>query len=179
MASSHKFKKKSGLRYEIGVCIQTGDVVWINGPYPCGKCPDIAIFRDSLMHHLGEGERAEADDGYVGETPQHAKCPKSFTNLEITLCMQERVRSRQETINKRLKDWEILNTVKCRHDILDHGDAVRAILCIEQIAINQGEQLFETGYKDPPCDINNTRQNTSWQRRHNNPNNPNLNNNNH
>jgi hypothetical protein len=26
---------------------------------------------------LEEGERVEADDGYVGEAPRHVKCPKS------------------------------------------------------------------------------------------------------
>ena len=49
---SHKFKK-SGLRYEVALCIMTGDIVWINGPYEPGIWPDIKIFRDSLMSHLG------------------------------------------------------------------------------------------------------------------------------
>ena len=40
---SHKYKK-SGLRYEVALCILTGDVVWINGPYECGMWPDISIF---------------------------------------------------------------------------------------------------------------------------------------
>lgn len=40
---SHKFKK-AGVRYEVAVCIQTGWIVWINGPYPCGAWPDIKIF---------------------------------------------------------------------------------------------------------------------------------------
>lgn len=31
---SHKFKGP-GVRYEVAVCIKTGDVVWINGPFPC------------------------------------------------------------------------------------------------------------------------------------------------
>ena len=53
--SSHKFAKKSGLRCEICLCILTGDMVWVNGPCPCGKCPDIAIFRESLMSHLDDG----------------------------------------------------------------------------------------------------------------------------
>jgi len=54
--SSHKFKKKSCLWYKICLCIQTGDVVWINGPHPCGRCPDISIFRDALMSELDEAE---------------------------------------------------------------------------------------------------------------------------
>jgi len=87
--SSHKFRGKSGLRYELGICIQTGDCVWINGPYRCGKNPDITIFRDSLLSHLEEGERVEADDGYIGEANRHIKCPKSFTNPAECLFMQQ------------------------------------------------------------------------------------------
>ena len=40
---SHKFKKP-GVRYEVGVAIKSGDIVWINGPYPCGAYADIKIF---------------------------------------------------------------------------------------------------------------------------------------
>ena len=34
---SHKFKK-SGLQYEVCLCILTGDIGWVNGPYECGLC---------------------------------------------------------------------------------------------------------------------------------------------
>lgn len=151
--ASHKFNKKSGLRYEICLNIQTADVVWIHGPFPCGKWPDINIFREALMHHLDNGERVEADDGYVGEHPMHIKCPKGFANGEETLYMQQRVRSRQETINNNLKFWGILREVYTQ-DMVKHGDVVRAILITKQIAINQGETLFQCGYKDPPFDNN-------------------------
>lgn len=120
------------------------------------------------MSHLEDGERVEADDGYIGEAPRYIKCPKSFTNLPETEYMQQRVRSRQETINNRLKFWEVLNTVFRHTDTLTlHGDIVRAILCITQLAINRGEKLFETGYKDPPypaTDPNDPPRNTGWQR---------------
>ena len=140
---------KSGLRYEIGLCIQTGDIVWVNGPYECGRWPDISIFRDSLLSHLGVNERVEADDGYVGEHPRYIKCPAGFCNPEETLFMQQRVRNRQESVNNRFKFWEILKQVY-RHDLLEHGSVLRAIAVITQIAINNGEKLFQCGYKDPP-----------------------------
>jgi len=82
--------------------------LWINGPYACGRNPDVTIFRDSLKSHLGEAERVEADDGYIGEAPRHIKYPKTFTNPQECLHMQNHVQSRQETINKHLKDWGIL-----------------------------------------------------------------------
>ena len=150
---SHKFKK-SGLRYEVGLCIATGDIVWLNGPYECGRWPDISIFRDSLLSHLAPAERIEADDhGYFGEHPLHVKCPAGFANPESTLFMQQRARNRQETVNKRFKDWGLLKQVY-RHEIAGHGVAFRAIAVITQLAINGGEALFECGYQDPPYDNN-------------------------
>ena len=41
--SSHKFVK-AGLCYEVGVCVQTGLIVWINGPFAAGKYNDITFF---------------------------------------------------------------------------------------------------------------------------------------
>ena len=32
-----------GLRYKVGVCIATGHIVWINGPFQCGM-HDITVF---------------------------------------------------------------------------------------------------------------------------------------
>ena len=145
-------------------------VVWINGPYPCGRYPDISIFRDCLMTELGDAERVETDDGYIGEAPLHCKCPKSFVNPEETEFMQQRVRNRQETINKRLKDWGVLRNMFRHVDKLsEHGSVVRALLVLTQLAINRGERLFECGYKNPPFEEHNdNRRNTGFQRRHNN-----------
>ena len=143
---SHKFKK-SGLRYEVCVCIKTGKIVWLNGPYPCGQWNDIKIFRDSLIHHLGQYKRVEADDGYIGEAPQHVKCPKGFMNLQNMARMQSIVRRRQETVNKRFKMWGILKQVY-RHDILKHGNVFRSICIITQLSILNGEPLFSVDYDD-------------------------------
>ena len=143
---SFKFRK-SGLRYEVALCIKTGWIAWINGPYPCGMYNDLQIFRDSLLSHLGPNERVEADDGYVGEAPQHIKCPKSFANPEETLAMQKRVRSRQETVNNRLKQWGCLNE-RFRHDTRKHGDVFRAVAVVTQLSIQNGEPLFSVDYDD-------------------------------
>ena len=63
--------------------------------------------------------------------------------------MQQRVRNRQDTVNKRFKDWGALRQI-WRHSIPLHGDVFRAIAVMTQLAINQGEKLFECGYRDPP-----------------------------
>ena len=60
---SHKFKGP-GVRYEIGVSIATGWIVWVNRPYRCGAWPDEKIAQDGLHHILEDGERYIADGGY-------------------------------------------------------------------------------------------------------------------
>ena len=42
--SSHKFGKKSGLRYEVALSIRTGFICWCNGPFPSGVYNDWQIF---------------------------------------------------------------------------------------------------------------------------------------
>ena len=150
---SHKYKK-SGFRYEVGLCIKTGWIVWVNGPYECGIWPDISIFRNSLLSCLGKDERVEADDGYVGEAPEFVKCPKSMGNAVETEFMQQRVRNRQETVNKRMKNWGALKQV-WRHKFDRHGDVFMAIAISTQLSIENGEPLFQCGYRDPPYDREN------------------------
>ena len=146
--SSHKYNMKSGLRYEVALCIATGSIVWFNGPFPCGRNPDITIFRIGLLSYLGEGERVEADDGYIGEAPRHCKIPKYFQGSEREEMMQV-VRNRQETINKRFKNWGILKQVyRNKEKIHLHGEVFACIAVITQVAINNGEKLFDVEYDD-------------------------------
>ena len=143
---SHKYKK-SAFRYEVALCIKTGWIVWINGPYEAGSWPDINIFRDSLKSHLEENERVEADDGYRGDAPEHIKCPKCMGNPEEYLFMQQRVRNRQETVNKRMKNWGALKQV-WRHRFTGHAEVFRAVAVVTQMSIENGEPLFQCGYRD-------------------------------
>ena len=59
------WSKKSngpGLRYELGVGIKTGDLVWVHGPFPCGQYNDLTIFKSGLANYLDKNERVEADE---------------------------------------------------------------------------------------------------------------------
>jgi len=105
------------------------------------------VFRDSLLSHLEEGERVEADDGYLGESPKYVKCPASVTAHRECLAMQQRVRNRQETVNLRFKSWRIL-AERFHHDIGHHGDVFTAIAVITQLSIVMGEPLFQVNYSD-------------------------------
>jgi hypothetical protein len=61
---SHKCNGPT-IQYEIAICIQTGHIVWIHGPFPCREWPDIRIARDALIPSLDEDEMYVADKGYV------------------------------------------------------------------------------------------------------------------
>ena len=137
---SFKFKK-SGLRYEVGLSIVGGEICWISGPYQPGLYNDLEIFWASLATYLDPFERVEADDRYVGEAPLRVKCPACVTIPEEREHMMKRVRSRQETINRRFKQWKILKQI-FRHDIQVHRDVFASIAVITQLAINNGEALF-------------------------------------
>lgn len=146
--SSHKFKGKCALRYELGIDIVEGNLVWIEGPYAAGKYSDITIFRHTLIHFLDPFERVVADDGYIGEAPMKVKCPGTCVDSPEDLAEQSRVRSRHETLNGRFKCWEILKQV-FRHNILDHGAVFRAIAVVIQLSIDEGQKLFSVAeYSD-------------------------------
>jgi hypothetical protein len=63
-----------GVRYEVGVCIQTGWIVWTNGPFPCGEWSDVKIALDGIVYMLEGDERLIADKGYRGH-PCYFDCP--------------------------------------------------------------------------------------------------------
>ena len=142
-----------GVRYEIAICILTGWIVWVMGPFPCGDWPDIECFWYALKHRLEENERAEADDGYVGEDPVNLKVPGSVVHghdekQKVSRCV---VRRRHETANKRIKQFGVVakGTI-FRHDLSFHGDCFRACVVLTQLAIENGHPLFPVDdYRDP------------------------------
>jgi hypothetical protein len=140
---SHKMNGP-GLRYEIAICIQTGVPVWTNGPYPCGSWPDLRIARHALIDAFDAGEYYIADGGYrdggqwsVTPTGRH-----EFSDRQKGV-----VRARHETYNKRLKDWGALKQ-KYRHSLPQHIWVFRSIANIVQVAILNGEPLFQLEYND-------------------------------
>ena len=149
---SHKFKK-AGVRYEVGLAIKTGDIVWLEGPLPCGNWPDIKIFRAALVHYLDKDERVEADDGYIGEDPATAKTPNMFTRKKEKLAIQARVRNRQETVNKRFKQWACLKD-RFRHSTEKHSACFRAVAVLTQLSFEFGMPLFSVAEYDDDDEIN-------------------------
>lgn len=139
---SHKFKGP-GLRYEVGLNIQTGDLVWLNGPFPCGRYPDgVIATREGLEECLDAGEKYVCDGGYYG--PRAVK-PNGLNNADQH--MKSVVRARHETVNRRFKQFGILEHV-FRHRLQRHGVVVWAIANITQIGIEDGTPLFQVVYDD-------------------------------
>ena len=145
MWKSHKFEQ-SGLRYEIGLCIQTGLIAWIHGPFPAGRWNDIKIFRYKLKHTLPPGERVECDNEYKGE----------FAKIDLPLeClgkdgMQKRikdlVRARHKNLNRRYKQFGCLK--QCfRHPIQKHVVVFSAISAVVQISLENGHPLFDLAHE--------------------------------
>lgn len=132
---SHKFKS-AALRYEIGVVIETGDISWVNGPFPAGENPDISIFRKDLKLHLMNKETVVADKGYRGDV---ACVTDSYINSDRLLI--NRVRARHETINKRLKTFNILKH-RFRHDKKKHSICFHAVANITQIIFENNPPFY-------------------------------------
>ena len=140
---SHKFEGP-GVRYEIAISIQTGWIVWLNGPFPCGDWPDIRIARTCLNHHLDDGEYYLADGGY-GDNYQYAVTPRGlwkFGDRQIQV-----VRARHETVNSRIKIWRALSS-KWRHELDKHGMMMRAVVLVVQLGLETDEPLFSVDYDE-------------------------------
>jgi DDE superfamily endonuclease len=142
---SHKFKGP-GLRYEVGVCIQTGWIVWKNGPYPCGSFPDIRIARDWLYKELRTDERYIADAGYR-DGGQHSITPSGYNN-EFEY-MAAKVRARHENINARIKIFNILST-PFRNELNKHGWCFHAIINMLQLEMETTRPMRQIYYDDTP-----------------------------
>lgn len=146
------FKKKwysfkfngPGLRYEVAVSILGGDVVWTNGPFPCGSWPDISIFRSGLIDMLRPNEMVEADKGYRGQ-PDKIRTPEDFHSQEER-DLKRRASSRHETVNRRFKQFSILKK-QYRHDLRDHQKNFRAVVVLTQLSIKNGEVLFAVDFE--------------------------------
>ena len=134
------------MQYELGIGIQSRDLVWTNGPFPAGRFADLTIFRLGLKQKLERaGERAEADLGYRGEAetidlPDEGcfVCPQRQRKLKSL------ARSRHETVNGMLKTFGCLSQ-RYRHNLQKHKQCFEAVAVITQLGIENG--------KEPPFQI--------------------------
>jgi DDE superfamily endonuclease len=141
-----------GLRYEIAVCIATGQIVWINGPYKPTQWVDITIFRHKLMWKLLEGEWVVGDGGY--SDGNQFVVPKRTGPVWLQE-MTAMATVRHETINSRMKVWTILrNSYKygkgTDEQMRRHGQTVKAIANVVNIWLTESPP-FPCHYDDSDC----------------------------
>ena len=117
---SYEFKGP-GVRYEVGVGLQTGWIVWVNGPYPCGAWADLKIARDLFVQALAPGET------YVADGMVHAEAATGL-NANDDQEMMNLARARHETVNCRLQRFGVLSQV------FRHGSTEKHALCFHSIA---------------------------------------------
>lgn len=142
---SHKFKG-NGVKYEVGICIITGHMVWVHGPTRAGE-NDISVARQAFVSFLNDGEMAVADRGYRGE-PNHLKTPDFFHFRSADEYGEAAVaRARHETVNKRLKNKKVL-VMPFRHPLQFHSACFRAVCVVEQLNIENGHPVFDVQYCD-------------------------------
>lgn len=125
---SHKFKGP-GVRYEVSLSLEGCDIVYVNGPFPCGV-PDINIYRAGLKNQLREDELLIADKGYQGES----QLLLSGEGTKLQTEAIKLIRARHETLNSRLKNFGCLSSV-WRHDLDKHWISFYSVIVITQLSL--------------------------------------------
>jgi len=141
---SYKYNH-AGLRYEMGVCIQTGWIVWLNGPFPPGEYSDLAITRMGLNQALERDEKYLADSGYR-EPDGWAESPNGLNNEDQK--MKQKARVRHECINGWFKNFGVLKQCFTMHHRSKHGMVTRAIANVLQMKIKSDDPPFQVVYDD-------------------------------
>ena len=137
-----------GIKYEVGICIRTGHIVWINGPFKAGEMNDLQVFKLMLEGLLYEWEFIEVDSGYRGNDKY--KIPKHRIDTQerkdkLVVC------ARHKVVNGRLRLYSVI-TNKFHHCqggkanmIKKHGACFAAVAVIMQLKLLNEEGLtFQT-----------------------------------
>lgn len=141
-----------GYRYEIGVCIATGLIVWLNGPYKPRRWVDITIFRHRMMWALREGEYIVGDGGYrdgfqfVITKRAGPQWLQDMTALAT---------ARHETINSRMKIWAIVRNAYrfgqgSEERLKRHEQTINGIANVVNIWLRESP-AFQVDYDDSGC----------------------------
>jgi hypothetical protein len=140
------FSKKfngPGYKYEVGVCIMTGDIVWINGPFKAGRNDKTIFEKDGLKDMLADGEGIEVDAGYQGDD--------SLKNPSISQSREDRkqkskVRARHENVNSYLKKFGVLDNIFCHKSADKHQMCFEAVAVITQLRFEMVRGLYGVEY---------------------------------
>ena len=121
-----------GFKYEIGVCILTGDIVWVNGPFKVGRHNVKIFLEDGLKFALSDDEAVEVDAGYQGDDA--LKDPNVAQN-RADQREKSVVRSPHEVINSRFKKFEVLNAISLHHGETKRNLKEKHRICFDAVAV--------------------------------------------
>ena len=99
------------------------------------------VFRAGLKDRLDEGEKVQADKGYIGE--DGCFVPQRQTEEEREL--SRKVHAHHETVNHRMKRFTALRAT-FRHELTKHPYVFRVAATLVQLAIERGEILYQVDY---------------------------------
>lgn len=130
---------KAGVTYEIALNLWQSNIVWLNGPFPPNSGGDRDIFiSQGLIDVIPDGKKAIADKIYTGLAK--IALHNSLDTEEVRE-FKRRARARQESINARLKSFNILRN-RFRHGLTKHQQVVHAVAVLVCFNIENGSPLF-------------------------------------
>ena len=124
-----------GLRCEIAIEAESGNIVWAYGGFPCGAFPDLIIARKKFVKLLRPGEKAIADRGC-----KDGRCFMQAKTGSLHHKGRQNMLARHENVNRRVKCFDSLSGT-FRHDVSKHHVFFHAVVNIVQIAIETGDKL--------------------------------------
>jgi len=129
--------------YKIRIAIQSGDIVWVNGPFCPGLVTDHLIARfNKLWDCLVAFEKFLADSIYSG---WHAVTPNGHNNPDQY--MKKCAAARHENVNSWFKQFAVLRN-EFWHGNDHHGSVFHAIAAVCQIEIEEEPPLAQVDYND-------------------------------
>jgi DDE superfamily endonuclease len=136
---SHKLNKPA-VAYEIGVAIDGNKVIHVHGPKPAG-CSDAHIYQSEggLKDKIPDGRMAIADNGYQGQ--DKLSTPNPLDSAELNR-LKRRARARHESLNKKVKDFDILEQ-RFRHPLSKHKTVFEAVITLVQFNLDNGCELWD------------------------------------
>ena len=132
----YSFKlNRAGIRYEVGVCISTGEIVWFNGGHKAGRYNDLELARQDFTSQLLPGELAIADKGY--DDPRFFVTP--YSRFLSRKCLKN-IMARHENVNQRIKSFFCMRHMY-RHGWEKHNLCFEAVIKLVQITLQNGQPL--------------------------------------
>ena len=108
---SHKFKG-AGMRYEIGLSINTGDIVWFGGGYKAGHFNDLSMARSDFVSYLWKDKKVLGDKGY---NDSRYFIYLKYETSNITKATLKSIMTWHKNINARV------NIFDCMRQLFRHG----------------------------------------------------------